>query len=98
MPPAQHAVATTVHALLYVALIAQPILGFLATNAFGFPLQWFWLVEIPSPVGHDEAIAPYFMGAHVIVGYSIVVLFLLHMAGVLFHHVVKRDETLERML
>lgn len=93
----QKRLADTVHGLLYVALIAMPIFGFLATNAFGFPLELFGVIPIPSPVGKDNALAAIFMTVHVTLGYAILVLFLMHMGGVLQHHVMKRDATLYRM-
>lgn len=89
--------ASTVHTLLYVALLAQPVLGFLATNAFGFPLEWFWLVPIWSPIGKSDDLAPLLGAAHYYVGWAILVLFALHIAGVLYHRLVRRDETLQRM-
>ncbi|WP_181704269.1 cytochrome b [Chthonobacter albigriseus] len=98
MPAIFARTAAVVHALLYVALIAQPLLGFLMTNAFGFPFHWFGLVEVWSPVGKDEALGAVLKQAHIVVGYSILVLFALHLGGVLFHHVLRRDATLYRML
>jgi len=96
--PAFRALATTVHVSLYAALILQPIFGFLATNAFGFPLQWFGVVTVPSPIGDSPELAPYLMGVHVALGYAILVLFCLHMAGVIYHTFVRRDGLLRRMI
>jgi cytochrome b561 len=98
LPPRLHLVATFVHGALYAALILQPVFGFLATNAFGFPFSLFGVLPIPSPIGKDPALAPYLMGVHVFLGYSILVLFCLHIGGVLYHHVIRRDATLHRML
>lgn len=98
MPAIFARTAATVHVALYVALIVQPIAGFLATNAHGFPFAWFGLVEIWSPIAKSPTIAPLFSSIHVIGGYAILLLFLLHMGGVLFHHVIRRDTTLYRML
>ena len=98
MPLWEKRLADTVHFALYAALIAQPVLGFLATNAHGFPLEWFWLVPIWSPIGKAPDIAPYFSAAHLVLGWTILILFVLHMGGVLKHRLVRRDETLERML
>jgi cytochrome b561 len=39
------------HGMLYATLLIQPIIGFLATNAWGFPLVWAGWVPIPSPLG-----------------------------------------------
>ena len=96
--PRLRRVAATVHIALYVALVLQPIFGFLATNAFGFPLQWFGFLPIPSPIGKDPGLAPILMGVHVVLGYSILALFCLHFCGVFYHHVIRRDATLLRML
>lgn len=96
--PTLHRVATFVHGALYAALILQPVFGFLATNAFGFPLELFGVIPIPSPIGKDPELAPYLMGVHIFLGYSILVLFVLHIGGVLYHHVLRRDATLMRML
>ncbi|MER0239497.1 cytochrome b [Fulvimarina sp. MAC8] len=97
LPLWQKRIADTVHVLLYVALIAMPVFGFLATNAFGFPLDLFGVIPIPDPVGKNEALAGIFMTIHVTLGYAILVLFALHMGGILQHHVLKRDGTLYRM-
>ncbi|MYZ49688.1 cytochrome b [Propylenella binzhouense] len=97
MPAWEHRLAATVHWALYAALILMPITGFLATNAFGFPLRWFNLVPIPSPIGKSDA-APYIMAVHVTLAYTILVLIGLHLLGVLQHHILRRDGTLYRML
>ncbi|KQT85144.1 cytochrome b/b6 domain-containing protein [Aurantimonas sp. Leaf443] len=96
--PGERALAKGVHALLYAALLAMPAIGFLATNAHGFPLRLFGLVPIPSPLGKAPEIAPYLSAAHTALAYAILVLLALHLAGVFRHHVLKRDATLQRML
>lgn len=92
------ALARTVHLLLYASLVLMPLSGFLATNAHGFPLKWFGLLPIWSPIGKDADIAPLFSTAHEWIGWIILALFALHVSGVLFHHLVKRDNTLYKML
>jgi cytochrome b561 len=91
-------VAHTVHVCLYMLLIVMPVSGFLATNAHGFPLVWFNLVPIWSPIGKSPDIAPIFSLVHSWGAWILLGLFALHFAGVLFHHVLRRDETLYRML
>jgi cytochrome b561 len=98
MPAILVRTAAVVHWLLYGALILQPVIGFLATNAHGFPLQWFGVVEVWSPIGKNPTIAPAFSVVHFTLGWAILVLFALHLGGVLFHHVLRRDTTLYRML
>ena len=57
MPAWMKFVAHANHIGLYALLVLMPLTGFLATNAWGFPLQVFNVLPIPSPVGKDEALA-----------------------------------------
>jgi cytochrome b561 len=90
--------ARTVHGLLYVFLVLMPVSGFLATNAHGFPLHWFNLVPIWSPIGKSPDIAPWFSAIHTGSAWILLSLFALHIGAVLFHHVIRRDDTLTRIL
>lgn len=87
-----------VHWALYALLIVQPVFGFLATNAWGFPLRWFGVIPIPSPLGKDEPVAKILSAVHETIGWTIVALLILHVGGTLYHHIVRRDGTLYRML
>lgn len=90
--------AMVVHTLLYVALIVMPVSGFLATNAHGFPFSFAGIIPIPSPIGKAPEIAPIFSAVHFVVARILLVLVVLHLAGVAFHVVIRRDGTLRRML
>lgn len=97
IPVAEARLAGFVHAALYVCLLAQPVTGFLATNAHGFPLHWFWLVPVASPIGKSPDVAPLLSAAHVVFGWAILVLFALHLAGVV-RHTIRGDRIVERMI
>ena len=97
-PRIEQIAAHSVHGLLYLFLIIMPISGFLATNAHGFPLQWFGLFEVWSPIGKSPDIAGFLSGIHYVSAWVILGLFGLHMGAVLMHHVLRRDETLHRIL
>lgn len=90
--------ATGVHGLLYAFLIIMPVSGFLATNAHGFPLKWFGLIEIWSPLGKSPDIAWTLTAIHAWSAWILLGLLGLHLGAVLFHHVIRRDKTLFRML
>lgn len=90
--------ARLVHTLLYVGLVVMPISGFLATNAHGFPLEWFGILPIWSPIGKMPDVAPILSAIHEWTGWILLALFALHLSGVLMHHIIKRDDTLNRML
>ena len=38
-------------------LVLMPVIGFLATNAWGFPLTVFGVLPLPVPFGKDEELA-----------------------------------------
>ncbi|WP_333630778.1 cytochrome b [Agrobacterium cavarae] len=97
-PTLERIAAHSVHGLLYLFLIIMPVSGFLATNAHGFPLQWFGLVPIWSPIGKSPDIAPTFSAIHEWSAWIILALVALHMLAVIFHHLIRRDATLYRIL
>ena len=90
--------ARTTHAALYALLIIMPISGFLATNAWGFPLRLFELIPLPSPVGKDEALAKTLSLVHWWGAVTLGVLIAAHLAGAWYHHVIRKDGVLRRML
>nr|WP_244423953.1 cytochrome b/b6 domain-containing protein [Phyllobacterium sp. YR531] len=91
-------ISRIVHWLLYVALIVMPVSGFLATNAHGFPLRWFGVVPVWSPIGREPTIAPIFSIVHSGTAWLILTLVGLHIAGALFHRIIRRDDVFQRML
>ncbi len=97
-PAVERAAAASVHGFLYVFLILMPVSGFLATNAHGFPLEWFGLVTVWSPLGKSPEIAWTLSAIHEWSAWILLTLVALHIGAALFHHVVRRDDTLYRIL
>lgn len=97
-PPFERILAHSVHGLLYLFLIVMPISGFLATNAHGFPLHWFGVVQVWSPIGKNPDIAPALSAVHEWSAWIVLALVALHLLAVVAHHVLRRDKTLYRML
>ena len=97
-PAIERIAAEAVHGLLYVFLIVMPVSGFLATNAHGFPLKWFGLIEVWSPIGKSPDIAWTLSAIHEWSAFILLGLFVMHIGAVLFHHVLRRDATLYRSL
>lgn len=98
LPATLQRAATASHAALYLLLVAQPITGLLATNAWGFPLTAYGLIPIPSPIGKNEALAPLLSAMHDSMALLLGLLVLLHAAAAIWHHLGRRDDTLRRML
>ena len=98
MPALMRFAAHATHIGLYALLILMPLTGFLATNAWGFPLSLFGVLPIPSPLGKDEAIAKVLSLLHLCGAIAIGLLILGHLAGVVHHTFIRRDGLLRRML
>jgi cytochrome b561 len=102
LPPAMRRTASAVHHALYAILIIQPIVGFLATNAWGFPMQgataYLGLIDLPAVIGEAPALAKVLSWIHTVLGYSLVALLAAHIGGAVYHHAIRGDGTLMRML
>lgn len=102
LPAVLRIAATATHHGLYAMLIIQPLLGFFATNAWGFPLQgqtaYLGFINLPKFMETSEGLANVLSWAHTIGGYLFVVLLVGHIGGAIFHHAIRRDGTLMRML
>jgi cytochrome b561 len=90
------ALARAAHFVLYVFMIDMPLLGWLTVSAKGQPVL-FLRMELPALIGKSENLARQFKEIHE--GFATVGYFLigLHSAAALFHHYVKRDNTLTLM-
>jgi cytochrome b561 len=81
---------------LYVALLAMPILGLLATAAGGYPVQFFeW--TLPGLIGKDKALSDTLFWLHGLVGWVLLGLILLHVGAAMRHWLIKRDGVMARM-
>lgn len=102
LAPLERRGSDAVHVTLYVALMVQPILGFFTTNALGFPQQgptaFLGFIDLPKFMDASPALALRLHWAHSIVGWLLVPLIVAHIGGVLYHHIVRRDGTLLRMI
>jgi len=98
MPEWQAKTARTTHVLLYVVLFAMPISGFLYTAMGGFPVPLFMLYDLARLVPENKPVAEIFKYTHLTLQYVLYLTVLLHVAGALQHHFVRRDSVLRRML
>ena len=86
------------HGAFSLWLLVMPVLGFIATNAWGFPLTWFGLVPLPDPVGKNVPLAEVVTFAHRLMAWSLIGMIVLHVSAALWHKFVRRDGTLRKML
>ena len=95
-PKWQLMTANAVELALYALMIALPLLGWIMLSAEGEAIPFFGL-QLPALVGANEALADRIKEVHetlATVGYFVIGL---HAIAALFHHYVRRDNTLRRM-
>ena len=96
MPRWQERLARTTHVLLYVALIVQPLAGYLGSEVSGYPVKYFGMI-LPSWAGKHVELKDALSTVHLVTSFVIAGLVMLHVTGALKHALVDRDGLLARM-
>ena len=96
-PAWQQRSARGVHWALYALLLAMPLSGWLYNSASGFPLRWFGLPLPRLFTGFNPTLKELAHTLHETGFYLLALLLLAHAGAALFHHYVKKDQTLKRM-
>jgi cytochrome b561 len=89
------------HGGFYLLMLAIPLSGWWMVSAspIGLPTFWFGLFEVPHlPVPSGREPAGVASDVHEILGFAMMGLIALHVAGALKHHFLDRDDVLARML
>lgn len=93
----QRETSTLVHAWMYLLLIVVPLLGWFGVSLYP-ALTVFGSINLPGLVApHEPTSAPVFV-AHRIAAFVLVGLVLMHIGAALFHHFIRGDGVLNRML
>jgi len=92
----QRIASASVHGLLYVALLAQPLVGWAATAAGGYPIEFFGQL-LPGFLSKDPELSKTFYGLHFLLGWAILGLIAVHVGAALMHWLVLRDGVMRRM-
>ncbi|MFJ5381198.1 cytochrome b, partial [Cupriavidus sp. CER94] len=88
-----------VHGLLYLFLVAQPILGILMMNAAGRELMLPGTgIGLPPLIAPDAALKDWLGEIHETIGNAFYLVIGLHAMAALFHHYMLGDNTMRRML
>jgi cytochrome b561 len=98
MSTAERAAAKIGHFILYALLIAIPVLGILLTWFQGDALSFFGLFTIPAPFAPDRTTARTIREIHSLCANGILIVAGLHALAALYHHLIRRDAILTRML
>lgn len=95
--PFQRMASHTVHWSLYVLLIAIPIGGWLGVSLFP-ALDVFGLFQIPALTSPNKALSEQVLWVHGLAAYILLSLIAIHVAAALYHHIIRGDGVLTRML
>jgi cytochrome b561 len=98
MPAIEQRASLWAQYALYVLIIVTTILGWAGTNAYGDPVSVFGLFDFPTILGKDQPLSGRIMVWHLICGILIGVIVAPHVAGALYHWLVKGDRVLQRMI
>jgi cytochrome b561 len=96
--PWQQTLSGIVHTSLYVLLLAMAVVGYVANSAYGASTPVFGLFELPPIVAKNEPLSETLFAIHRWVGWLLIALIVMHISAALFHHFVRRDNVLRRML
>lgn len=83
--------------LLYAGMLLMPLSGFLMSSFGGHPVSLFNLWTIPFPFEKDPELGKLFRMIHGYIGYAMIGLIGLHVAGFLKHLVIDKVNLLRRM-
>lgn len=98
-PRWQSRLASLTHGAIYMLMLAMPLSGWLYDSASGLrPFRWFGLAEVPKLSPPHEALADAMHETHELLFWVLIALVIGHAGAALYHHFVRRDATLARML
>lgn len=89
--------AKIVHFLLYLSMIVMPVTGYLMSCIGGYGVSLFGFT-LPNPFVKNEELASFFHEVHEISSYVIIGLVSIHVLASLYHHFIRKDNVLKRML
>jgi len=96
LPGWQRALAIGTHWLLYVALFAQPLSGYLGSVWSGYPVKLYGMT-LPAWGAKAPELKDLMSQVHLVASWVLVAAIVLHVAAALKHALVDRDRVLARM-
>ena len=94
----QRGASHLVHGVIYVCLLAMPILGWLGTSFYGAKIKVFGLFVLPALVAKDRDTSKWVLDYHGWLGIAFATIIAIHIGAALMHHFVQKDDILRRML
>ena len=98
LSPGMQALSRATHWSFYILLGVLPLLGWAAASGYGARPSVLGIIPLPALIGPDRAEAHQFGGAHATLAWVLLAVIVLHVAGAMYHLLVKRDGVAQRML
>jgi cytochrome b561 len=98
IPALQRLAAHMTHLALYLLLAAQPLVGWIAMSASGGPVTVLGPIALPPIAPEDPLFSEQLFVLHGLIGLSIAGLVAAHAGAALYHHLVRKDRILMRMI
>lgn len=95
VPALQQRIARISHLLLYAAMFAMPLSGYLMQNAAGRPVAVFDVFTLPAILPVSLPLYSFFREMHALVAWALIALVLVHIGAALHHGLIKRDGVLQ---
>jgi len=97
LSPLQDYAAKLGHLALYGLMVVMPVLGWLMLSAAAKPIPFFGLA-LPPLIAENKELAKSLKEIHETIGVIGYYLIGIHVLAVLYHHYIRKDNTLARML
>lgn len=94
----QRVAARINHLLLYSLMFAVPLSGWLMNSAKNVPFRIFRVIPLPALTGSDANLGKLFQWWHEILGEAMMIVVAVHILAALWHHFLRKDAVLSRML
>jgi cytochrome b561 len=98
IPAIQRFAAHATHWGLYALLIVQPFTGWIATSAYRAPVTVFGWFDLPPIWPKNRVFSDQLFFVHGLIGAAIAGLAAAHIGAALYHHFVRKDRILMRMI
>lgn len=94
----EHVFIHRVEQVFYLAMFVMPISGWLYVMWGNFGVNLFGVWEMPRPLARNEMLADVAKWTHIGAGWVLLLAMVGHVGLVLWHHLIKRDGLLKRMM
>ena len=97
-PGWERVLALVTHRLFYAILLVGPFLGWASASAHSVPVRLFGLLTLPELAPRKAQWGMSAGDIHIYAMWTLLVLIGIHAGAALYHHFVRRDNVLRRML